>query len=122
VPDDLLEWKASYRPAFEGLRVLGARWSPRASELREILARNQAPYRFLDVETPDKDREVRQALDLLAPGQERFPVGLVSRRSAIWTTRSWVRNSLGTGCAAFICYGRDRFAQSGARYRAARTD
>jgi thioredoxin reductase (NADPH) len=28
--DDLLDdWKASYRPAFEGIRVLGTRWSPR---------------------------------------------------------------------------------------------
>jgi len=31
VLDDLLEdWKASYRPAFAGIRVLGTRWSPRA--------------------------------------------------------------------------------------------
>ena len=28
--DDLLDdWQASYRPAFEGIRVLGTRWSPR---------------------------------------------------------------------------------------------
>ena len=29
--DDLLDdWRASYRPAFEGIRVLGTRWSPRS--------------------------------------------------------------------------------------------
>ncbi len=29
--DDLLDdWQASYRPAFEGIRVLGTRWSPRS--------------------------------------------------------------------------------------------
>ena len=29
--DDLLEdWRASYHPAFQGIRVLGTRWSPRS--------------------------------------------------------------------------------------------
>src|SRR6202008_2383828 len=70
VLDDLLEdWKASYRPAFDGLRVLGTRWSPRSYELREFLARNQVPYRFLDVEAAGQDTEVRQALDLLPPDE-----------------------------------------------------
>jgi len=79
VLDDLLEdWKGSYRPVFEGLRVLGTRWSPRSYELREFLARNQVPYRFLDVEAADKDKEVRQALDLLAPEEQRLPVVLFS--------------------------------------------
>lgn len=79
VLDDLLEdWKASYRPAFEGIRVLGTRWSPRAYGLREFLARNQVPYRFLDVETAHQDQEVRQVLDLLAPDEQRFPVVLFS--------------------------------------------
>src|SRR5579871_6858682 len=77
VLDDLLEdWQASYRPAFEGLRVLGTRWSPRSYELREFLVRNQVPYRFLDVEAADKDVEVRQALDQLAPEEQRFPLVL----------------------------------------------
>src|SRR5215469_6929319 len=38
--DDLLDdWQASFRPAFEGIRVLGTRWSPRSYELRDFLAR-----------------------------------------------------------------------------------
>jgi thioredoxin reductase (NADPH) len=79
VLDDLLEdWKASYRPSFEGIRVLGTRWSPRSYELREFLARNQVPYRFLDVETAHQDKEVRQALDLIGPDEQRLPVVLFS--------------------------------------------
>jgi thioredoxin reductase (NADPH) len=77
VLDDLLdEWQASYRPPFEGLRVLGARWSPRSYELREFLARNQVPYRWLDVESADRDTEVRRALDMLAPDEQHFPLVL----------------------------------------------
>ncbi|WP_221088304.1 FAD-dependent oxidoreductase [Deinococcus aquaedulcis] len=56
VLDELLaEWQSSYRPAFEGVRVLGSRWSPRAYELREFLARNHVPYLWLDVEGSNPD-------------------------------------------------------------------
>jgi thioredoxin reductase (NADPH) len=79
VLDDLLEdWKASYRPSFEGIRVLGTRWSPRSYVLREFLARNQVPYRFLDVEMAHQDKEVRRVLDLVGPDEQRFPVVLFS--------------------------------------------
>ncbi len=77
VLDDLIEdWSASYRPPFEGLRVLGTRWSRRSYELREFLARNQVPYRWLDVEEAGRDPEVQRALDILAPAERRIPVVL----------------------------------------------
>ena len=58
--DDLLDdWQASFRPPFEGVRVLGHRWSPRSHEVRDFLARHQVPYRWLDLETADHDAEVR---------------------------------------------------------------
>ncbi len=35
--DDLLDdWQASYRPAFEGIRVLGTRWSPRSLRIARL--------------------------------------------------------------------------------------
>jgi len=60
VLDDLLDdWQASFRPPFEGVRVLGNRWSPRSHRVRDFLARQQVPYRWIDVETAGKDAEVR---------------------------------------------------------------
>ena len=55
---DLLDdWKAGYRPAFEGLRVLGSRWSLHDHKLRNFLSRNHIPYRWLDVAShPDAAR------------------------------------------------------------------
>lgn len=48
---DLLEqWQASYRPAFEGLRVIGHQWSPDAHRVKDFLARNRVPYRWIDLE------------------------------------------------------------------------
>ncbi|MGH8872072.1 MAG: FAD-dependent oxidoreductase [Acidimicrobiia bacterium] len=50
--DDLLEdWQAGYRPRFEGIRVIGQQWSREAHDLKGFLARNQIPYRSMDIET-----------------------------------------------------------------------
>ena len=51
VLDDLLDdWLAYYRPAFEGIRVIGDRWSSCSHSVKDFLARNQIPYQWLDVE------------------------------------------------------------------------
>lgn len=58
VLDDMLgDWSATFRPPFEGLRLLSARWSPRGHEIRDYLTRNQVPYQWLD---PDADEEGRR--------------------------------------------------------------
>jgi thioredoxin reductase (NADPH) len=50
VLDDLLEdWKSGYRPRFEGLYVIGHRWSQRDHEVRSFLSCNHVSYRWLDV-------------------------------------------------------------------------
>ncbi len=56
--DDLLDdWQASYHPVFDGIRVVGHRWSPAAMEIRDFLGRNFIPYQWLDVE---KDETAQQ--------------------------------------------------------------
>jgi thioredoxin reductase (NADPH) len=50
VLNDLLDdWKAGYRPAFEGLRVIGHRWSLRDHTLRSFLSCNHISYRWFDI-------------------------------------------------------------------------
>src|SRR5947208_6779682 len=66
--DDLLDdWQASYRPVFEGIRVLGTRWSPKSYELRDFLARNHVPYQWIDVELSANDPETKRLLEILGP-------------------------------------------------------
>ncbi len=48
--DQLADWLAAFRPRFEGVRVIGHRWSPLSHQVRDFLARNQVPYRWLDLE------------------------------------------------------------------------
>ena len=75
--DDLLDdWQASYRPAFQGIRVLGARWSPRSYELRDFLARNRVPYQWIDVEGSANDPETKRLLEALGPEAASLPVVL----------------------------------------------
>ena len=52
VLEDLLsDWQAGFRPPFEGIRVVGHAWSARGHAIKDYLARNQLPYRWLDIET-----------------------------------------------------------------------
>src|ERR1022692_1284838 len=47
---DLLEdWQAGSQPPFEGLRVIGHRWSLKDHSVRSFLARNHVPYRCFDI-------------------------------------------------------------------------
>jgi len=74
VLDDVLEeWLASYHPPFEGIRVLGTRWSAKSYELREFLARNHVPYRWLDIDVSNPDPEVKRLLGNFE-GETRFPL------------------------------------------------
>jgi thioredoxin reductase (NADPH) len=53
--DDLLsDWVANTPATFDGIRVIGTTWSPATHEVKDFLARNQIPYRFLDVERDDE--------------------------------------------------------------------
>jgi thioredoxin reductase (NADPH) len=73
--DDLLhDWTAQFRPLYEGIRVLGTRWSSRSYELRDFLGRNQVPYQWIDVEVAATDPEVRRLLESLGPEAETLPL------------------------------------------------
>src|SRR5579871_5561425 len=51
VLDDLLEaWKQGYKAPFEGIRVVGVRWSAMAHAVRDFLSRNRIPYQALNPE------------------------------------------------------------------------
>jgi len=62
VVDDLLDdWQASFRPPFEGIRIVGHRWSPHFNQMRDFLARNSIPYQLLDAETDEMARQLMES-------------------------------------------------------------
>jgi thioredoxin reductase (NADPH) len=61
---DLLDdWRATYRPPFEGIKVVGQRWTPESHQVREFLGRNLIPFKWLDVEASEDARAVVAALE-----------------------------------------------------------
>ena len=83
VLDDLLEaWKQGYKAPFEGIRIVGLRWSATDHAMRDFLTRNRIPYQWLNPElTPD-------ALDVTAAERHR------RREAAGGAVRRW--HSAGT--------------------------
>ena len=76
INDMLEDWQASYRPAYEGMRVLGTRWSPRSYDLRNFLARNRVPYQWIDVEVSANDPETKNLIEALGADISKLPVVL----------------------------------------------
>ena len=58
VSDHLDAWQASYRPEFQGIKILGYQWSPRSHMVKDFLSGNLIPYQWLDMETSEKGQKL----------------------------------------------------------------
>ncbi len=73
---DLLDdWQAAFRPPFEGIRIIGHRWSLAVHQIKDFLSRNQVPYQWLDIETDDNARRI---LESIGPDGVQLPLVLFS--------------------------------------------
>jgi thioredoxin reductase (NADPH) len=71
VVDDLLDdWQVARPPEATGLRLVGHQWSPRSHAIKDFLAGNLIPYRWLDVE---RDADARTLLDAAGVGTDGLP-------------------------------------------------
>lgn len=72
VLDGLLdEWRTNVQLPFEGIRVVGALWSPACHDVKDFLVRNSIPYRWLDV---DRDPEAARLLETAAGATPQVPL------------------------------------------------
>lgn len=61
--DDLLEnWGEAHRPPFEGIRVLGDRWSPQSHEIKNFLGRHQVSFQWIDIAAHGAEEQARRLL------------------------------------------------------------
>src|SRR4051794_7056482 len=75
VVGDLLEtWESGAALESGGVRIIGHRFSRDSQELRDFLARNRVPARWLDVE---RDGEARELLQVVGVTEDRLPVALL---------------------------------------------
>ena len=71
VDDQLDAWQAESLPEATGLRLVGHQWAIRSHEIKDFLASNLIPYRWLDVE---RDADARALLDTAGIGADELPV------------------------------------------------
>jgi len=71
VLDDLLsQWRMRVRLPYDGIRLVGSRWSPQSYAAKEFLSRNQVPYQWIDVE---QDESMEALVASLGGGELRLP-------------------------------------------------
>lgn len=81
VLDDLLEaWKQGYRPPFEGIQVIGTRWSPSDHAVRDFLSRNRIEYKWLD---PQQSEEAQTLLKAKGLDDAKLPVVVFADGTAL---------------------------------------
>ncbi len=80
VEDLLTTWEAGAALESGGVRVIGHRFSRDSHDLRDFLARNRVPMRWLDVE---RDSEARELLQIADVSDERLPVALLEDGTVI---------------------------------------
>ena len=74
VEDLLTTWESGAALEAGGLRVIGHRFSKESHDLRDFLARNRVPARWLDVE---RDGEARELLHVAGIADDGLPVALL---------------------------------------------
>ena len=81
VLEDLLTtWEAGAALESGGVRVIGHRFSKESHDVRDFLARNRVPARWLDVE---RDGEARELLTVAGVDADRLPVALLEDGSIL---------------------------------------
>jgi len=72
VIDDLLDdWQNDYVPDFKGIKVIGYQFSPQSHTVKDYLASNLIPYKWLDIE---KNPDAKEVLALNNIKLEELPV------------------------------------------------
>ncbi|MCW2994184.1 MAG: response regulator [Conexibacter sp.] len=80
VQDLLTTWESGAALESGGVRVIGHRFSKPAHDLRDFLARNRVPGRWLDIE---RDGEARELLRVAGVSDEGLPVALLEDGSVL---------------------------------------
>ncbi|MGH3170050.1 MAG: FAD-dependent oxidoreductase, partial [Trebonia sp.] len=73
--DLLSDWRAVYRPRYQGIRVVGSRYSAGTHSVRDFFTRNGQPFQFLDAEASTEGAALAAAHEGEALPLVLFPSG-----------------------------------------------
>ena len=78
--DELLDdWKLSFRPEYQGLKVVGYQYSPKSHNIKDWLAANLKPYQWVEA-TSDKGKDL---LELHSCAAKELPVVIIEDGTAL---------------------------------------
>ena len=81
VLDDQLDgWQAEHLPEAKGLRLIGHQWSPRSHGIKDFLAGNLIPYRWIDV---DRDPSAGSLLEAAGIASSDLPAVIFEDGTAL---------------------------------------
>jgi thioredoxin reductase (NADPH) len=85
VLDDLLQsWRVGFEPPFEGVRVIGVRWSQADHAVRDFLARNRIEYKWINPElNAESKQEACDLLNQVGCSDSKLPVVVFSDNTAL---------------------------------------
>lgn len=69
----LYDWAENVRMPYDGIRLLGARWSPQSYSVKEFLSGNLIPYQWIDI---DNDEPMKDMALSITGDINRLPVVL----------------------------------------------
>lgn len=58
INDMLYDWAENVRLPYDGIRLLGTRWSAQSYSVKEFLSRNLIPYQWIDIDTDESMKEL----------------------------------------------------------------
>ncbi|NOS83650.1 MAG: FAD-dependent oxidoreductase [Ignavibacteria bacterium] len=67
----LYDWAENVRMPYDGIRLLGSRWSSQSYAVKEFLSRNLIPYQWVDIDT---DEEMKQLVISTTGDINKLPV------------------------------------------------
>lgn len=81
IDDVLSDWQANVGAPFDGIRVLGATWSPSTYEVKKFLARNEIPYRYLNIE---RDEDAARIVASASKDSPELPLVILQDDTQMW--------------------------------------
>jgi thioredoxin reductase (NADPH) len=58
IDDMMYDWAKNVRLPYDGIRLLGARWSSQSYSVKEFLSRNLIPYQWVDIDSDEPMKEL----------------------------------------------------------------
>lgn len=80
VEELLDDWQATITRSYEGIQVIGHRWSASSYEMKDFLSRNLVPYHWIDVEA---DEGAHELLQLAGADGKALPVVIFEDGTAL---------------------------------------